>query len=235
MTTPKTLEEKILQKIKEKGVKQKPRWQFILHTVFLTSATIIALLVTFYLISFVSLVTREQDLVRLFGFGPNFTFAILAAMPWMLLFLIGLLLVVLQILVRHFAFGYERTVLTTLTLTIGLAALVSYGFYSLDKNMNIARFGEGKGDLLKPFHDRYRSGKQPNLFHGIITSVDQNTYTLETFRGSSTVSFIIASSTKQEPGVVLSPGQSVFVIFKQKGTTTTAVFVRNNPPREPRK
>ena len=234
--TKQTLEEKILQKIKEKGVRQKPRWQFILQTAFLTSATIIALLVTFYLISFVSLVTREQDLIRLLGFGPKFTFALLQAMPWMLLFLIVVLLGALQILVRHFAFGYERTVLTTLTATIGFAALVSYGFYALDQNMRFARFGErGEAPFLKPIHDKYRKGNQSNLLHGIITGVGQGSYTLETFRGSTTITFITNDKTRQEPGVRLETGESIFVVFERVGTTTQALFVRNNHKKpEPR-
>jgi hypothetical protein len=153
-------------------------------------------------------------------------------MPWMLLFLLVILLAALQILVRHFAFGYERTVLTTLTVTIGFAALVSYGFYTLDKNMRFARFGErGEAPFLKPIHDRYRKGKQPNTLHGIIVEARQDSYTLETFRGSSTVTFVTNQNTKQEPGVVLEPGESVFVIFEKTGSTTQALFVRSNLPK----
>ena len=232
MTTKPTLEEKILQKIKEKGVRQKPKWQFVLQTVLLVSTTIIALLVTFYLISFVSLVSREQDLIRLFGFGPNFTFALVQAMPWMLLFLLVLLLGALQILVRYFAFGYERTVLMTLTLTIGLASVVSYGFYTFDKNMKFARFGErGEAPFLKPIHDKYRKGDQPNLLHGVVVSVYENSYTIETFRGSTTVTFIASDKTKLEPGATLGVGESVFVVLERSGTTTQALFVRNNHKR----
>ncbi len=226
--TKKTIEEKILIQIKEHGIKQKPKWQFALHTFFLSAMMLSALILTLYLVAFISLVGDEHELINIFGLGPQFTMVFLKAVPWMLISLLVLIFIVLQILIRYFSFGYKHSVLATLSVTFVLVLVINFILGAFDPRHTIARFGErGNIPLLKEVHSTFRNEKQRDTLRGIITNISGNTYTLETTRGSTTVTFFVASTTHiiSEEGPKL--GDMVFVVAPRKGDTLQATIIRD--------
>jgi len=132
------LTEKILNKLRSGEFKMKPRIYFILKAILIILGTLIVALFTLFLISFISFALRTNFR----GFGVLFS-----SIPWLLIIVAAFLIIVLEILFKHFAFTYRRPILYSV---IGILIVVILGTLIIDRT---------------PFHrglfDRAREGRLP--------------------------------------------------------------------------
>ncbi|MBU3925378.1 hypothetical protein KJ854_05620 [Patescibacteria group bacterium] len=120
----KSIKESILSVIKSGQVKMRPRWHFVLKTALAAFGVIILVLTVLYLASFIIFVLRQTGVLFVPAFGLQGWFAFFTNLP---IFLIGLLIVfiiVLELLVRHYAFAYRRPLLYS---AVGIFILVFAG------------------------------------------------------------------------------------------------------------
>jgi hypothetical protein len=211
----KTIGDSVLAQISKRGLRQKPKWKFIFQSTLLVLVTTTLVLLTLYIFSFIVLVGKEQEVVRLLGLGPRFTLEFIQVMPWLLVLLLISVFVVLQTLIRYFDFGYRRPVFYTLIGTILLTGVVSYGYFKLDPEGRVVRFGEEGGvPVLGSAHSSYRDGKKGSVARGVVTKIDGNNFSIETYRSSSTLVFIVPSQDSSSVSKFML-GDSVFVVFKK--------------------
>lgn len=152
----KKIEEKITALIEEGKVKMKPKWFFVLKFILKTVFILVIFLIIIYFLSFVSLVIRERLAL---GFNPHMIgwMKFLFAVPWLIVFLSCVLVIVLEILVRKYAFVYRRPVAYTLFFSVFLIVLITLMLPKIDKRERLPRFGEdSRVPVFGPMHRFYR-------------------------------------------------------------------------------
>lgn len=145
-------------------------------------------LVLLYLVSFVALVLRERLIFDAVSFGPGVVFAVMHTLPFLLILLVVTTLLLLHVLVRHFAFAYMKPV----ALTLGFGLLVTLAVFALvligDKNSRIAKLGEGRHlpgvDML---HARFRDRMPPLVLQGTIIGLQRGAYIIRDDAGREIV------------------------------------------------
>jgi len=95
----------IIEKIKTKHIKMKPRWHFALKSVFLIALSLISLFLLLFITSFMF---RSGLLTPLRGFA------------WMLLLFSVLFIALLEYLIKRYAISYRRPVIYSLLIIISL-------------------------------------------------------------------------------------------------------------------
>jgi hypothetical protein len=168
----------------------------------------------------------------MFGLGPQFTLVFLKAIPWMLIGLLVVIFIILQILIRYFSFAYTRSVLVTLAATFLVIVCSNLILVTLDPRHNIARFGERSNiPVLREMHSTFRNEKQRGAIRGVIADISNTTYTVETIKGSTTVTFLITPSTRILSQENLKLGDVVLVVASQAEGFLQASVVRNEISR----
>ena len=121
----------VLDLIKEGRVKMKPKAYFIMKTSLLCLAVAALGLFIFYLVSFIIFALKASGAVFLPSLGLAGLAELLLSLPWLLIFAAVFLLVVLEILVKHFSFVYRRPVLYSLA---ALLCFVAFGSFVVAKS-----------------------------------------------------------------------------------------------------
>jgi len=129
----------------------KPKIYFALKTFLIILSAIIGFLFVLYLTSFVLFSVRA---VR--GLVPT-----LIALPWLLVFLSVILIIVLEILTRHFSFVYRRPILYVV---LGIIILVLLGSFIINKTrMHPVLFDRAEKHRLPIMGPLYRGYGKSNL------------------------------------------------------------------------
>ena len=225
MTTIINIHNSILKKIESGAIRQKPKWQFLLVTLMCMFALIALFLVLLYLVSFAALVLREHLFFDAFSFGPRAVFAVLHTLPFLLVLLTVTVLLILHVLVRHFAFAYMKPVVVTL----GGGLLVTFVLFGavlfMDTNSRIAHFGEGRHvpgiDIL---HSRFRDRMPPLATHGVVISAGTSTYTIRDENGEEKVIQVTQDTDADQE--VYDIGEDVFVLIKQTPQALEAIAIK---------
>lgn len=116
------LKENILNKIKEKKVKMKPKVFFILKVALTLSALVFCLIFLLYLISFISFCHQANGLGIFNRFGFWGWQRMVLALPWLLILLCLLVLFVLETIAKKFALVWKKP------LVISLLVIVAFIF-----------------------------------------------------------------------------------------------------------
>lgn len=120
----KTIKESILATIKSGQVKMRPRWHFILKAILAILGAIIIFLTVLYLASFIIFILRQTGVLFMPAFGMEGWFAFFSHLPVFLIILLAVFIIVLELLVRHYAFAYRRPLFYS---ALGIFTLIVVG------------------------------------------------------------------------------------------------------------
>lgn len=227
------LKDTLLKKIAAGEVAMRPRWHFVLTTGLLMTGTLIGTLVTIYLLSFILFILRETGILYapLFG-GRGIVFFVVTS-PWLLIGTLEVFLIILSLLVRHYAFSYRQPALFTLIGTV-IFVLVTAGaiHYSMihDKVRTFANEHRVPGLV-----SLYRDGVGPQPEHmtpGTVSQLTADTFTLTTPHGD--VFTVSTTPNTRLPRHPLTTGDSVMV-FGVKDTPTNHITADGVRPFTPGK
>ncbi len=101
----------ILKKIQDGEAKMRPRWYFVVQSLLIVTAIVILLLVLTAISSFVVFAMQHNGGWFAPGFGFSGLRAFLVAIPWILVLASLVFVVLLEIAVRHYQFGYRNPIL----------------------------------------------------------------------------------------------------------------------------
>jgi hypothetical protein len=148
------LKEKIINKLKNGEFKMKPKAHFILKTILAILGFLIVSLFTLFLISFISFILRTD------GIGPFPIFRmkelglLIFSLPWILIILAALLIIVLELLFKHFAFAYKRPILYSV---LAIVLIVALGTIVIDRTpFHPGLFNKAMDHRLPIFGPMYR-------------------------------------------------------------------------------
>ena len=154
---------RVLASIENGRVFMRPKWQFLALSALVVLGAVVVVGAAIFLASFVLVVLERNGLWALSGFGPRGLRALLFHLPWLVIGTAALAVIVLEVLVRQFSFGYRRPILLTLA---ALVFMVTAGSFVLARTafhpLLMRRAAEGGLPFVAPL---YRG------FGGTYTSV----------------------------------------------------------------
>jgi hypothetical protein len=216
----------ILEKIKDEDVKMKPKAHFVLKSVLYIVASSVVFLFIVYLSSFIVFFSKMHGVEHAPGFGLVGLQIFLTSLPWLLVLGVLLLIVVLELLVRHFEFGYRKPILyslfaVVLIVSLGSGVLAKTSFHnSLHERSLEHRLPVGAG-----LYEGYIQRQQGNIFRGEVEEVHEHGFELESHFDEELFVEIDESTRIRPPGEV-EEDDLVVVIGKRIGDKIIAKGVQ---------
>ncbi len=207
----------VMSQIKKGNVKMRTRIHFVLVSTFWILALLIVFGVALFLVSFVVFVMRGNGIFELTHFGASGFSSVIITLPWLLLFGILLLVAVLELLAKHFAFVYRRPLVYSI---LGIIILIIIGGVLIGKTQihdrAFERASQSRLSFAGPIYEHYGKAKLDENIHIGVLMVNDNELILETREGDSYV-LNISDQTRKPPK--LNSGMEVFVLGRLEKNT----------------
>ena len=177
------IQDEVLGRIRSGTLQMKPRLFFVGKTVLVIFVAVLILLISVWLISFISFGLRLSGNESLLGFGTRGSLMFLTVFPWWLAVVDLVLIASLTWLVRRFTFGYRSSVLSLIVVLI-VGGIVSGFLFDRETRFHDERFEEAEaGELFGPLESLYESAyskapEEHGIFRGFVLEVFENSFVL---------------------------------------------------------
>jgi len=181
MNQNKDIKSIVLEKIQSGKINMKPRFYFVLKVVSLAVVSLLTLLTSSLLISFIIFSLIGSGKLFLFGFGARGILMFFVLFPWPLLIVEIVFIILLEWLIKKFKFGYQSSLsrLVFVLLLISIAISVIIDFTPLHSNLQ--HRAEQRG--LPFVGDYYRGIRRPlpgqEIFRGVVSDVSTSSFVLD--------------------------------------------------------
>ena len=208
----KSIVESVLERIKQGKLVMRPRWHFVLKTLFGVAFACIVLLLSLYIVSFVLFALRESGawFIPVFGFRGVLLF--LRSLPWILLGVTVIFIVVLEVLVRRYSFSYRKPFLYSL---LGVFFLVAIGAIAVERlrfHDEVLRFTKERTiPFVGQFYLGYGMSHAKNV-HPVFISTTTEQGFLGRYGSGETIEVIISPDTRLPRGFDFIEGDEVVII-----------------------
>ncbi len=228
-----TIQAKVLEEIKSGHLLMRPKWRFALNLALFAVGMALALALVWYMVSFTIFILHDSGAWFGPSFGPRGWLAVIGSLPGVIIFLAILFVIVLEILVHHFAFSYRRPVVYSLG---GIMLLVVIGSAAVAKarvHERLTSYAERHHvPMMAPLARVFRGRPNAHLFPGTIATTTENGFVLTTRRGDF-IYIHISQSTRLPPGFLFAAGDKVMIFGDRMASSVTAFGVRPLcPPRQ---
>lgn len=193
------IKDRVLHSIESGELSMRPRWHFVLMSALYAAGGVLLGLALLYVSSFIVFAMNRSGLWFAPGFGPRAFAPFLLSLPWIMIAVAVAFIVLLEVVVRKYSFGF-RTPLLYSALTIILLAVVG-GFF-------IAQ---------TPLHERYSGGlyrtagpKPGDIRPCVIETVTEIGFVCINPDGER-VAVAVSPDTRLPQGEVLERGDAVVV------------------------
>jgi hypothetical protein len=218
----KSIKDNVLKAIEAGKVTMRPRWHFVLKALLLLVGTILASMTLIFLISFIIFILHETGIWFIPGFGFHGIGLFFGSLPWLMLLLALVFIVMLEVLVRRYAFAYRKPLLYSTFGVIGLVILGGVivsatpfhrGLFNSARNNNLPVAGG--------FYRQYGMRRNDHVIVGNITEIKNTGYSLIERRGQA-VEVIISDDTYFPDGKDFMVGDSIVVLGDRNGDKINA-------------
>lgn len=221
-----SLRDKVAAAINSGRVKMRPRWQFVLAGGVSLVGIVMVLLALTYLASFIFFSLRQSGAWFVPVFGWRGALLLLRSLPWVLVGVAIIFIVLLELLVRRYAFAYRQPLLYT---ALGIVLVVTVG------GIATARAPFHRGFLREaerhhlpfagPLYRDFGLAHLENVFPGAITGLTSNGFIMQTRRGEN-LTVVVTRDTRLPFGTNFHQADTVVVLGERQGDTLTAQGVR---------
>lgn len=221
------LKEQVLAKIKSGSVKAKPKFHFVLRALLLISGVVLAGLLLLYLISFVIFLWRANGLWQAPAFGFRGWGLWFSSLPWLLLLVIGIFVLVMELLVKHFSFAYRRPLLYSVFGIIAFLGLSGFLIAQTPFHQSLWELAETERGLpiAGPLYNFVRQGDPDDWHRGMVLSTEEQGFMMENL-AAEVLKVNITPETRLPVELDLLPGDMVMVIGERRGDEVEAFGVR---------
>ncbi len=228
------IKQQILDMVEKSGVKMIPRWQFVLYS----SLGIIGLVFTFLSLIFVSslilfLLSKYGYLyLPFFGFGAALHGV--TAIPGLLLALGIVLVILVELLARHYSFSFKKPFFVTISAIVLGATLIGYAV-SLTSFHEVVRDYARKGHMgggMMHAYDRplpFKKEKGMTVVRGVVIATTSTTFSVQAFDEEVTMLF---ASTTDDQFIFPMIGDDILVFGKVSDGKFEVLGVRARPSFE---
>lgn len=242
---PKNLKEQILARISEEKTRMRPRWHFVLKSFLAVVGFLIVVTTLIYMISLGAFFLRQSGVLFAPQFGIRGVRIFFVSLPWFLIVFSLVFIVVLEILVRKYSFGYRRPLLYTLVavlcIVIGGGVVVArtpfHGTMLMRAERHELPFGEA-------WYRGYGKPRLREVHPGVISEMSAEGFRMVSPR-EEILTVIVTPQTRFPLGLDFSEGDAVVVMGERDFSTTTIrafgvriidpSFIPQAPPNESRK
>lgn len=230
---PNSIRDNILKSIEAGRVTMKPKWHFVLRTSLLVIGIVLAVLALLYLISFIIFILHQTGSWFVPAFGMRGLTEFLLSFPWLMFVLAGLFILVLEILVRRYSFGYRKPLLYTI---LGIVVLVGAGgFIVAQTSFHRGLFDQARLEHL-PFggslYREYGTPHRDNVVIGSITAIQADGYILQD-RRDEIFQIITSDDTEYANDDDIQVGDSIVVFGNRDSNSIQALNIREIYGTEP--
>lgn len=209
------IKEKVLEKISANEVTMRSKNYFIFKAAALIALGIAVLTISVFVCDFILFSLRINGHYSLLGFGSRGMWMFITFFPWGLLFFDGVLVFLLERLLRQFRFGYRTPVL--LLLFALLIVILSIGFF-IDRGtaLNNQLLLRARGhQLIAPLDKYYERAGHPSLQEGVcrcvVTGVYNESITAYDMSLGTTTIFTITIPQNVNATATLNVGDVVYI------------------------
>jgi len=221
-----TIKDKILEAIKSKQVRIKPRWHFIAKSLLVATGLIFAFLASIFLISFTLFNLRFSGAWFLPVFGFRGWRILLTSLPWLVIGLSILLIVITEILAKNYAPVYRKPILLSVVVIIVIALISSFALYATPMHQRLFIYSrDQRFPLTGPLYRQYGMMRHSEFTPGTITLFINNDFRISTPLKES---FLVKTSadTIYTHGRELFVGETVVIIGRKEDGTIFALGIR---------
>lgn len=207
----------VLEKIQTGKISMRPRFYFMLKVVALIFISVLTLLTSSLLVSFIIFSLVSSGKLFLFGFGLHGFLMFFLLFPWPLLLIEIALILLLEWLIKKFKFGY-RTSLSRLVFVILLISIaISVMIVVTPFHKGLQHRAEKRG--LPFVGDYYRGIRRPlpseEIFRGTVSSVGTSSFLLNQIidvgDGTSSKIYVVTMPFRVPKNVMPEVGDTMFV------------------------
>lgn len=228
----KTIEEQVLEHIQQGEATMRPRWYFVLQAALFAVGTLLVMLTLFFLISFVTFALRVSGLWFMPTFGWRSAWPVLWSLPWLLIALVGVFVILLELLVRHYAFAYRRPLLYSAgaILVIAFGGGLVLAATPFHRTMFI-RANDDQLPIVGVLYRRYADPQLPQVHRGHIEALAEDGFMLQD-RHHDRVQVVITRETDFPRGMSIAEGDVVIVFGNELNNRIEALGIRRIEPEE---
>lgn len=221
-----TIKESILATIKSGQIRMTPRWHFILKASLVAIGGIIIALTILYLASFIIFALRQTGVLFVPAFGMQGWFAFLSHLPLFLIFLLIIFIIILELLVRHYAFAYRRPLLYS---ALGIFVLVITGALAVANSSfhgGVSKYADKNSDtFVGKFYVQYGRQRFIDIHRGIIIEMADNGFMMRD-RREEVLTVFVTRRTRLPLGADFSIGDIVVVFGDRKDNQVQAFGIQ---------
>lgn len=231
-----SIRDAVMEKIKIDHEAMRPKWHFVLVSALVITGLTLGVLILVFTVSFVFFTLDDGGSWFLPAFGlPGFR-TFFASLPWLLILFSALLVVLLEILARHFSFVYRRPLLYFLLAVIAVITAASFAVSCtpLHKKFNDLA-AEQKLPLFGPLYRDFGPCDDCGMQIGTINEFTDAGFFINDRRGEM-ISVIVTPETIFPSGINFQGGDWVIILGPRSDHTIRAAGVNLiNPPRPGRR
>lgn len=222
----KSIKENILTTIKSGQLKMRPKWQFFLKAVLAIVGAVIVFLTILYLASFIIFALRQTGVLFVPIFGPEGWLAFFTHLPFFLIFLLIIFIVILELLVKHYAFAYRRPLLYSAIGIFVLAALGALIVANSPLHGGISKYAdENKDSFVGKFYEDYGQPRFQDVHRGVVIETINNGFTMKN-RRQEVLTIVVSRRTRLPLGADFSIGDIVVVFGPRTGNMVAAFGIQ---------
>ncbi len=228
------IKKSVLQAIQSGRIKMRPRWHFVLGAALAATGIFILGLALLYLVSFILFMLKASGAWFAPSLSPRGWFTLLQALPWLLILLCLLFVVLLELLVRRYAFAYQKPLLYSSLGVIIIAVAGGFIVFQTPLHRALFRTAEHGGlPMIGGFYRGYGMPRLSDVHPGIIVATDTAGFIIQEPFDNGTETVVPANGTPFPAGTgILAVGDSVVVFGVESGTVIQAVGFREFSPAD---
>jgi hypothetical protein len=174
--TKETIKAAVIGQIAKGKAHMRPRWHFVLKAALAILGMVFLFFAALYLVSFIFFTLRATGSIFAPAFGFRGVVLLMSSLPWLLIGIALLFIVILEVLVRHYAFAYRKPLLYSL---VGILVVVAIGTVIVSRSgIHEQIFEIAKADHLPFGGGFYRAYglQEPRDVHvgKIVSVIDQD-------------------------------------------------------------
>jgi hypothetical protein len=179
------IKNEVLNKIKSGQINMRSKAYFLVKLGFLSILTILITLVSVFLLSFVLFSSSLDGSLFLVRFGGTGLYNFILTLPWYLLLLDIFLLILLDMLLKSFSFGYKSPVVFLFGGTFLFITIISTLINFTPLHQKIMNSVEGnKSPLFHNIYDGVDSRYQkPGTWKGYVGKINGNSFQFKYVKG----------------------------------------------------
>ncbi len=228
----KSIQNNVLAAIEAGRVQMRPRWQFVLQGALMATGLVLSALALLFTGSFIIFLLQQNGTWFAPAFGAPGLRELFMTLPLIFIGVAIVFIILLQLLVRRYAFSYTQPVLYSV---MGVAAFVVLGSFLVSQgHVHEGLFKQAREERLPIAGGFYRQFGMPDadrVVPGLIVEMFDKGFYMEDPH-SETITVIITPNTQFPNGRDIDVGDNVVVLGDKNGVNILAEGIRTIEGRE---